>query len=363
MSAAEEHGLTDGAGGGAIRIEARQMLPLVEIAAQAGVDVGAILSEIGLPADLWAGVDGATAPLSAYFRLRDRISVAVKDETCQLSQRQLLPGTTEFILSHLQDAKTLHDAMKLVADYYNLLHGGEHNSVRKRHGGAVALVTDDRNFPYRIKDDVDHTRFAMECVQIYLFCMFSMIAPESAHGLKSVSVTRPRGSAGAGQLEFWEVPVHYGAPAYEIEYDHEAAQSPVTLPRPKILTASEVYGHVIETVEARGKAGRGFFGAASAVREQMRKGVVDQREVAFALGVSVATLRRRLSEEGASFREIRKEVLNGAAQTLLRRNRPIADIAEALGFSDFRSFNRAFKEWNGLTPRAYVERLSEHPRA
>ncbi|MBI1365191.1 MAG: helix-turn-helix domain-containing protein [Alphaproteobacteria bacterium] len=112
--------------------------------------------------------------------------------------------------------------------------------------------------------------------------------------------------------------------------------------------------------EARSMSGRRSFGTASAVREQMRKGVVDQRGVARALGVSVATLRRRLSEEGASFREIRKEILNGTAQSLLRRNRPIADIAEALGFSDFRSFNRAFREWNGLTPRAYIKRLSDH---
>jgi AraC-like DNA-binding protein len=28
-----------------------------------------------------------------------------------------------------------------------------------------------------------------------------------------------------------------------------------------------------------------------------------------------------------------------------------------LGFSEFRAFNRAFKDWNGVTPKAYLRQI------
>jgi AraC-like DNA-binding protein len=68
-----------------------------------------------------------------------------------------------------------------------------------------------------------------------------------------------------------------------------------------------------------------------------------------------ATLRRRLESEGASFRDLRRDTLNEAAKRLLRRRSSVAEVAEELGFSDFRSFNRAFKAWNGVTPKAYAD--------
>ncbi|MGD9800293.1 MAG: helix-turn-helix domain-containing protein [Parvularculaceae bacterium] len=36
----------------------------------------------------------------------------------------------------------------------------------------------------------------------------------------------------------------------------------------------------------------------------------------------------------------------------------MADVAEELGFSDFRAFNRAFKAWNGVTPKAYASQVA-----
>ena len=72
------------------------------------------------------------------------------------------------------------------------------------------------------------------------------------------------------------------------------------------------------------------------------------------MGLSVATLRRRLSGEGFTFRALREEVLNETARRLLSGGKSVSDVAEALGFSDARAFNRAFKDWNGVTPKAFT---------
>lgn len=339
----------------AINVTTGQIRPLVEMAAAAGANVKPMLAALGLPQNLDAAPAEAPARLSSYYRLQREISIAVEDETCHLSQRQLLPGTTDFILSHLDGAKSLFDAMKVVAKYYNLLHGGEYNSVRRR-GGAVTFATDDRNFPYTLKGDA-YTRFSMECVQIFLHCMLATIAPTTAaSGLKGVHVTRLREEEGAGQLAFWRVPVRYGAEVYAIDYAAEAAMAPMKLPPPELLTAGRVYAQVIDMIDARETEARPRA-TEELVRESLRQGVIDQGKIADLIGISVATLRRRLADEGASFRELRKAELNGAAQRLLRKRRPIADVAEELGFSEFRSFNRAFKEWNGVTPKAFIDGL------
>ncbi|MEM6683996.1 MAG: helix-turn-helix domain-containing protein, partial [Pseudomonadota bacterium] len=76
-----------------------------------------------------------------------------------------------------------------------------------------------------------------------------------------------------------------------------------------------------------------------------------QRHIAKALGVSVATLRRRLEAENTSFRRLRAKALNARAQHLLSTRASLSDVAEILGFADLRSFSRAYKAWNGVTPK------------
>jgi AraC-like DNA-binding protein len=45
---------------------------------------------------------------------------------------------------------------------------------------------------------------------------------------------------------------------------------------------------------------------------------------------------------------------------MLDRHRHPDDVAQVLGFSDSRSFSRAFKAWNGVTPSNWSLRVSEN---
>jgi len=45
--------------------------------------------------------------------------------------------------------------------------------------------------------------------------------------------------------------------------------------------------------------------------------------------------------------------VNRAIELMRSRNHPITDIAFAVGFHDLRTFERAFKKYTGVTPRAY----------
>lgn len=78
---------------------------------------------------------------------------------------------------------------------------------------------------------------------------------------------------------------------------------------------------------------------------------LSETAAARALGLSRATLARRLSSSGMSFRLVRDELRRDLACSLLRRTElSLADIAERLGFSEPSAFQRAFRQWTGQPP-------------
>jgi AraC-like DNA-binding protein len=82
----------------------------------------------------------------------------------------------------------------------------------------------------------------------------------------------------------------------------------------------------------------------------------DMELVARDLGMSVRSLRRRLTEEGASYKAIVDESLVTVARRMLGDSRrSIQETAHAMGFSDPTAFHRAFKRWTGMTPMQYRE--------
>lgn len=88
--------------------------------------------------------------------------------------------------------------------------------------------------------------------------------------------------------------------------------------------------------------------------------VANEYEVASRLNMSGRTLRRRLSCEGTSFREILDDVRNELARAYLREtNLSIAEVGALLGFEDAANFRRAFRRWNGCSPQAYREAPAE----
>ncbi len=321
-----------------------------------GLAVHEILRGLDLPRDLFTD-DATPVALSDYYRLQNQISAALQDETCNLSTRQLLPGTTDFVLSQMTGVTSLFDAMKIVARSYNLVHGGEYNSVRRR-GDVVTFAIDDRGFPYAIRDNPAYISFSLECLLIFLHCMLKVVAPETAEGaLRKIAVTKPRRDADATHLACWSAPVAFGAATYAVEYDADAAFAPLTAPPAELLTAARVHAEILK-MAGREASGDAFQETSSFVRSALGRGLIDQTRIAALLGVSVATLRRRLDEEGASFRELRQEVLNAAAKRLLTRGLKVTEVAEELGFAELRSFNRAFKSWNGETPKSYARRAA-----
>jgi AraC-like DNA-binding protein len=79
------------------------------------------------------------------------------------------------------------------------------------------------------------------------------------------------------------------------------------------------------------------------------------------LCIGTRILRRRLLEEGTSFRELLDEArCRVACDALSQREVSIVAVAESLGFSEPSAFFRAFKRWTGTTPRQFRTQALGH---
>ena len=79
-------------------------------------------------------------------------------------------------------------------------------------------------------------------------------------------------------------------------------------------------------------------------------------DVAKSFDMSERSLRRQLSEDGRSFRDLLADARYAKARHLLKNTRlPIEDIAAQIGYAESAAFIHAFKRWAGTTPGEFRE--------
>jgi len=99
------------------------------------------------------------------------------------------------------------------------------------------------------------------------------------------------------------------------------------------------------------------------VRQALRKEpALGQRAQALAaqLGLSVRSLHRQLQDEGASLQHLKDQTRRElACERLLRSQAPLKQVAAEVGFAHEKSFIRAFRQWTGMSPRAWQAQATQ----
>jgi len=92
------------------------------------------------------------------------------------------------------------------------------------------------------------------------------------------------------------------------------------------------------------------------LKRRMASGPPALSDIARELGMSERTLQRRITDEGATFRQLllvaRQEM---GRQLLGGSSTEIDEISYLLGYQDISSFYRAFRSWEGTTPNRWRE--------
>lgn len=144
------------------------------------------------------------------------------------------------------------------------------------------------------------------------------------------------------------VDLRAGAPRHELVVDRAALDAP--LPQADPVTAAGLERQCAELLDRR----RARSGTARAVRAKLLADLASppsMEDVAASLHVDARTLRRRLADEGTSFRALTDEVRSTLATELLRASGlTVQEVAARLGYHDAAGFTRAYRRWTGSTP-------------
>ena len=148
------------------------------------------------------------------------------------------------------------------------------------------------------------------------------------------------------------VPVRYNAPACRV------VASAASLDQKSRLADSSIAALAREQCEAEFQK---FFATPESLLMDVRQRLIEHEEgtlsleqMADRLHMSSRTLKRRLQDEGANYREIVEAVLRErATRLLMETDLPVSEIAFRTGYNDVSNFTRAFKRWTGKTPRDF----------
>ena len=144
-----------------------------------------------------------------------------------------------------------------------------------------------------------------------------------------------------------KTPVQFGAAASWIEFGPPGRFLALT-------SADPALHQVMRGLVSHLGLGEGTTDFEAAVRGRLRltlrDGGASVEKVARALGVSVRTLHRRLSDAGRTWQTVVDDFRAHEAERLLTLDRDVSTVAFELGFQDTSSFSRAFRRWKGSSP-------------
>lgn len=169
--------------------------------------------------------------------------------------------------------------------------------------------------------------------------------------LKGITLTYPRPEYARTYQDMFRCPVTFNADKFQIIFDKNYLTT--RLPLANALT-KDMYEKECNCAYARLNEKKSTL---DKIQEEL---LFPQAEspgfdkLARRMNMSTRTLRRHLSAEGISFKNLSNEIRKKKALDLLASTSlPIEKIATELGYQNVANFYHAFKAWTGTTPGSY----------
>lgn len=152
--------------------------------------------------------------------------------------------------------------------------------------------------------------------------------------------------------EYFQAPVAFNQDIDSLEFDRELLDIPLHGAFPDLHQQAEA---LVEQRLARQSQRHGIAARLHQLFEKHTELLGNNIDnLASRLNMHPRSLQRHLKAEGTSFGELQTEArLAVAVQALQRGKENLDALSDRLGFSDRRSFTRAFKRWTGVSPSQY----------
>jgi AraC-like DNA-binding protein len=323
---------------------------LVEVTERAGVHREALLQGTGIDARrLEHAID--RFDLQDFDRLQVRALELTGDEALGLHLAERASEASFDLVAHLvAHAPTLRDAIEICSHFERLFMDGAHLHLRERAGIASIGLEFVRTSP----------RADRMLAEFGLAALMRMLEVFGGPGTRAHAVHFEHPSP-AHRPEYTRVffgAERFGRDSTGLDFDASI------LDRPHLHQHSALSRVLREQAQQQLERVGQEPGFVQRVQEYLLSHapsrIPDMQTAARDLGTSGRSLRRRLSEEGLSYRALVQSTLERSAKLLLGdAKRTVQETAHALGFDDVAAFHRAFKRWTGFTPGEFRDRKNQ----
>lgn len=312
-----------------------------------GLDVDGLLLEVGLSPSL---LENPQARVSArhYGRLWRLVAARLDDEFFGRDSRRMKTGSFAMLCHAVLSCRTLGQALERSLRFYGLVLDDIAGSLRRSATEArITLIDRATGQPQRA--------FAHEVLLMLLHGVSCWLVNRRIP-IQRAEFGYPEPAHSAEYRLMYCTDLAFDRPATAIVFEASYLELPVVQDE---RTVKEFLRTAPENILVKYKNGSSL---AARIRRRLRQllpgEVPDFDSLAAELGLTGATLRRRLAEEGTSYQEIKDQLRRDLAIShLSHSDRSVMDIALELGFSERSAFHRAFRKWTGASPGEFRRAL------
>ena len=326
-------------GGGSVSVVGAWKV--LESAERAGADRARLMSRVGLDPDRLRDPE-AHIPLATHHELWELAVEEASERALPLLVAEACEPATFNVLGYAcMTAATAREALDRLTRFLSLFLQGETLTLER--GDDVRLVL-HQTAPKRLGREL-----SAESTLAKIVLTIRTLLGDATWSPSEVTFAHPAPSDTSHHARLFRCPVRFGAPRTELAIQNALLDRPLAKSDPGLSSFFERHAETI--LERMGARADATAKVRRAVSEAVHGGEVSETTVAKRLGWSERTLRRRLGEEGTSFRQVLDDVRRELAQGwLVQSEMAIGEVAFLLGFSESSNFHRAFKRWTGQTP-------------
>ena len=326
-----------------VRSAVRALSPVQRLAA---------LAAAGIAAKCLQHAD-ARVPAAAFARLWLAVAQCLDDEFFGLDARRMKVGSFAMLCHALVGQATVGAALRQALRGFALFLD-DIGAVLRISGGVASVVISNRIAAGRQDADaLDARRFADETLLVMLHGLLCWLTGRRV-ALSRLDWAHPQPAHADEYRRMFAPVLCFEAAATAVQFDARVLQGAVT------VTAAGLKTFLHEAPQSVFLKQAGITGLTDRARRLCRD-ALDRGDAAptgsmlsRSLGLSPATLRRRLEDEGASWRALKDAVRRDLALRHLSEGRlSVVEIADRLGFNDASTFYRAFRKWTGSAPGAW----------
>jgi AraC-like DNA-binding protein len=304
-----------------------------------------IAAEVGLDRAIVDDPDGRVPHAQLYALWEAVVARAPRADLPLLGAKHYEPSDYGLVGFVAMNSPTLGEALSQVVRFLGLW--TDDPSLRLRPDGALVVT-------YR----------ARPADRMGLRCTAEAMLAEVLHGSRMVAQTmlvpievrfaHPAPPDTAAHVAYLGGPVRFDCESCEMILRAEDLALP--LPKADPQLGAFLHKAASEALDRRGPIDGPSDQLRALIADELQRGVPALDDLARRMGTTERTLRRRLEENGTSFRALLDETRADLARGYIRDRRPLAEVAFLVGFTDPSTFHRAFKRWTGTTPKAWRDR-------